>query len=191
MTWTPKRAGRTTQATSPWSSSPRAYTFPCFTSPAAFVIISGVMTLSIPRLSCSPHRPQLPRLPHLPGTVHGAGSRASLSSSGYCGACWAFVPAIDRKTTPSTKLPTPTSRDLSRCMASPPRKVTPITPEQVQDSEETLTPLLDDRFARFRIQRGQRPVKRILPRRDFCLVRGLARLERVARQLYRGRGRSA
>src|SRR5947209_12408825 len=167
MTCTPKRAGRTTRATSPWSSSPRAYTFPCFTSPAACTIISGVMTLSIPRLSCSPHRPQLPRLPHLPGTVHGAGSRASLSSSGYCGACCALVLAIDRKRTPSTKLPTPTSRDLRRSMASPPRKVTPITPGQVQDSEENLTPLLDDRFARSRIPRGQRPVKRILPRRDF------------------------
>src|SRR5262249_4929662 len=85
------------------------------------------MTLSMPRLSCSPHRPQLPRLPHLPGTVHGAGSLAILSSSGYFGACCALVPAIDRKRTPSAKLPTPRSRDLSRCMISPPRKVTAIT----------------------------------------------------------------
>src|SRR2546427_6748229 len=117
MTWTPKRAGRTTRATSPWSSSPRAYTFPCFTSPAAFTIISGVMKLSMTRLSCSPHSPQCPRLPHLPGTVQGAGSFASLSSSGYCGAGWALATASDRKNTSRARLANPTRRDVRRFMA--------------------------------------------------------------------------
>src|SRR5262249_45134205 len=68
------------------------YTLPCFTSSAALTIISGVMKFSIPRLSCSPHRPQLPRGPHLPGTVQGAGSLASFSSSGCAGTgVWAHA----------------------------------------------------------------------------------------------------
>src|SRR5206468_11967086 len=66
MIWMPMRCGVITRGTSAWSSSPRAYTFPCFTSPAAFTIRSEVMKLSMPRLSFSPQRPQLPRLPHLP-----------------------------------------------------------------------------------------------------------------------------
>src|SRR5215475_7809851 len=55
----------------------------------------------MPRLSSSPHLPQLPCLPHFPGTVQGAGSFASLSSSGYCGACCALA-LPSSQTIPST-----------------------------------------------------------------------------------------
>src|SRR4051794_40395565 len=43
VTCIPTRAGVITRGTSALSSSPRAYTFPCFTSDAAFRTISGVM----------------------------------------------------------------------------------------------------------------------------------------------------
>src|SRR5712691_11584159 len=71
----------------------------------------------MPRLSSSPHLPQLPRLPHLPGTVQGAGSFASLSSSGYCGACWALTTPSHKKTTPTARLPKPTSSNFRRSIA--------------------------------------------------------------------------
>src|SRR6266851_85423 len=74
----------------------------------------------MPRLSSSPQRPQLPRLPHLPGTVQGAGSLANLSSSGYCGACWALAAAIDRNNTPAAVPTKPRRRDVRRFMAFPP-----------------------------------------------------------------------
>src|SRR5215470_10285764 len=100
-------------------SSPREYTLPCLINPAALTIISGVMALSMPRLSSSPQRPQLPRAPHLPLTVHGAGSFASLSSRGYVGACCCALALPSSHSTPSTRLPTPTIRDVNeRCIAS-------------------------------------------------------------------------
>src|SRR5215831_18368405 len=83
------------------------------------MIISGVMALSMPRLSSSPQRPQLPRAPHLPLTVQGAGSFASLSSRGYVGACCCAWALPSSQSTPSTRLPTPTIRDVhERCIAS-------------------------------------------------------------------------
>src|SRR5256712_9862640 len=75
------------------------------------------MKLSMPRLSCSPHRPPFPRLAPLPGPVQGAGSFASLSSSGYCGAGWALATASDRKNTSRARLANPTRRDVRRFMA--------------------------------------------------------------------------
>src|SRR5262245_61616300 len=83
------------------------------------MIISGVMVLSMPRLSSSPQRPQLPRAPHLPLTVHGAGSFASLSSRGYVGVCCCALAPPSSQSTPSTRLPTPTIREVNeRCIAS-------------------------------------------------------------------------
>src|SRR5262245_66203754 len=119
MIWIPIRVGVMIRGTSLCSSSPRAYTLPCFTNPVALTTISGVMTLSMPRLSSSPQRPQLPRAPHLPLTVQGAGSFASLSSRGYVGACCCAWALPSSQSTPSTRLPTPTIRDVNeRCIAS-------------------------------------------------------------------------
>ena len=116
MTCTPNRLGVMNRGRSPCISSPRGYTFPCFTSPAAFTIISGVMKFSIPRLSCSPHRPQLPRGPHLPGTVHGAGVFASCSSSGCAGACARAPGGVTSDT--ETARPTIATRNIfTECMA--------------------------------------------------------------------------
>src|SRR5262245_44390331 len=113
MIWMPMRVGVMIRGTSLCSSSPRAYTLPCFTKPVALTTISGVMTLSIPRLSSSPQRPQFPRAPHLPLTVQGAGSFASLSSSGYWGAGCCALAAPSSQSTTSTRLPTPTIREVN------------------------------------------------------------------------------
>src|SRR5262252_100523 len=119
MTWTPKRTGVIKRGRSLYISSPRGYTLPCLINPAALTIISGVIALSMPRLSSSPQRPQLPRAPHLPLTVHGAGSFASLSSRGYVGACCCALAPPSSQSTPSTRLPTPTIRAVNeRCIAS-------------------------------------------------------------------------
>src|SRR5262245_49909446 len=111
MIWMPMRVGVMIRGTSLCSSSPRAYTLPCFTKPVALTTISGVMTLSMPRLSSSPQRPQFPRAPHLPLTVQGAGSLASLSSRGYVGAGCCALATPSSQTAASIRLPIPTNSD--------------------------------------------------------------------------------
>src|SRR5712691_2023075 len=141
MIWMPMRVGLMIRGTSLCSSSPRAYTLPCFTNPTALTIISGVMTLSMPRLSSSPHRPQLPRLPHFPGTVQGAGSFASLSSNGYCGAGCCALALPSSQTIPSTRLPTPTHSDVhERLIVS-----SLMTDGNVQCADATMTPSVESR----------------------------------------------
>src|SRR5215510_7275105 len=110
VTCTPTRAGVMTRATSLCTSSPRGYTFPCLIKPAALTIISGVMTLIMPRLSSSPQRPQFPLAPHLPLAVQGAGSLASLSSRGYVGAGCCALATPRSQTAMSIRLPIPTNR---------------------------------------------------------------------------------